>query len=146
MKTALDNRAVFVVMALLAAFNAILAFGNGLVMIVAPLYWYDAVPGVVATGFFNQHFIRDIGFIYLLIGLGFGIGWFLPAHRAGLWGVATLWLGAHALFHFWEVAVGICGPSALTRDFFGVTSPALVGVVLTYWAFQLSRSRPAVTV
>mgnify|MGYP003630743296 CR=1 FL=1 len=143
MTTILDNRAVLIVMAVLAAFNAILTTGNGLVMIVAPQYWYESVPGVIATGFFNQHFIRDIGFIYFLIGLAFGIGWFRPAQRAGLWGVATLWLGAHALFHFWEVAVGICGPSALARDFFGVTSPALIGVLLTYWAIQHSRARRA---
>lgn len=143
MKAVLDNRAVLIVMAVLAAFNTILTSGNGFVMLVAPLYWYEAVPGVVATGFFNQHFIRDIGFIYLLIGLGFGVGWFRPVHRVGLWGVATLWLGAHALFHFWEVAVGICGSSAIPRDFFGVTLPALVGIALTYWAFQLSRARRA---
>jgi hypothetical protein len=141
MTPALNNRAVLVVMAVLAAFNTLLLTGNGLVMLGAPLYWYETVPGVVATGFFNQHFIRDIGFIYLLIGLAFGLGWFRPMLRVVLWGGATLWLGLHAGLHFWEVAVGICGPSAIPRDFFGVTLPSLVGAVLTYWAYQHSRVR-----
>lgn len=141
MTTALNNRAVLIVMAVFAVFNTLLLTGNGLVMLGAPLYWYETVPGVVATGFFNQHFIRDIGFLYLALGLAFGLGWFRPTHRVVLWGGATLWLGLHSALHFWEVAVGICGPSAIPRDFFGVTSPALIGMAMTYWAFQLSRAR-----
>ena len=58
-----------------------------------------------------------------------------------LWGVATLWLVAHAIFHFWEVAVGICAPSALARDFLAVTAPALIGVGLTTWAWRNAPSR-----
>ena len=27
-------------------------------MLIAPLVWYDCVPGVIDTGLFNQHFIR----------------------------------------------------------------------------------------
>jgi hypothetical protein len=47
-----------------------------------------------------------------------------------------LWLAGHALFHFWEVAVGICAPSALLRDFPAVTLPAIIGAGLTLWAFH----------
>ena len=42
-----------------------------------------------------------------------------------------MWLIAHAVFHLWEVAVGICSPSAIPRDFPAVTLPAIIGVVLT---------------
>ena len=56
----------------------------------------------------------------------------------------TLWLSGHALFHFWEVAVGICGPSDLARDFPAVTFPALIGAALTYWAIHDGRTAPAV--
>ena len=52
---------------------------------------------------------------------------------------ATLWLWAHDLFHFWEVAVGICAPSAIARDFPAVTLPALIGTVLTLWAIAQGR-------
>jgi len=105
--------------------------GNGLFMLAAPADWYFAVPGVTTTGPFNQHFLRDIGLIYVMIGAGFLAGVARPSERVVIWGAATLWLAGHALFHFWEVSVGICGPSALLRDFPGVTVPALFGLALT---------------
>ena len=79
------------------------------------------VPGVTDTGFFNQHFIRDIGIIQLFLGVAFVVGLLRPERRIGLWAAATLWLSAHALFHLWEVAVGICAPSVIPRDFPAVT-------------------------
>jgi hypothetical protein len=50
---------------------------------------------------------------------------------------------AHAVFHRWEVAVGICPPSAIPRDFPAVTLPAIIGVVLTPWAINHSRAERA---
>jgi hypothetical protein len=64
-----------------------------------------------STGFFNQHFIRDIGLIQMFLGAAFGIGMVRPACRFELWAAATSWLIAHAVFHLWEVAVG-CGASS----------------------------------
>jgi len=58
--------------------------------------------------------------------------------RRALWAAATAWLIAHALFHLWEVAVGICTPSVILRDFPAVTLPALIGVALTAWAWGAS--------
>ncbi len=58
----------------MVAFNGIFLSANGLFMLVAPLAWYELVPGVTDTGFFNQHFIRDIGIIQLFIGVAFGSG------------------------------------------------------------------------
>jgi hypothetical protein len=104
---------------------------------------YDFVPGVTDTGFFNQHFIRDIGIIQLFLGVAFGIGMIRPERRIGLWAAATLWLIAHAVFHFWEVAVGICSPSVIPRDFPAVTLPAIIGAVLTLWAINHSRAERA---
>jgi hypothetical protein len=61
-------------------------------------------------------------------------------HRAA----AAIWLSGHALFHFWEVAVGICPASAIARDFPAVTLPAIVGAVLTVLAIRHARAeRPA---
>lgn len=118
---------------------------NGLFMLAAPETWYYVVPGVTSTGPFNQHFLRDIGLIYLFLGMAFLTGAALPQVRVVLWGAATLWLCGHAFFHFWEVAVGICGPSALARDFLDVTLPGLIGAVLTWWAAahgQVADSTP----
>jgi hypothetical protein len=109
---------------------------NGVAMLADPQAWYARVPGVIATGAYNQQFIRDIGLIYLLIGLAFAAGAVRPRERPILWLAPTLWLAGHAIFHLWEVAVGICGPDAIPRDFPGVTVPALIGLGLTLVAWK----------
>jgi hypothetical protein len=140
MKMAEESHAMLIAVFIMVAFNALFLSVNGLFMLIAPQVWYDFVPGVTDTGFYNQHFIRDIGIIQLFLGLAFGIGMFRPERRIGLWAAATLWLCAHAIFHFWEVAVGICSASVIPRDFPAVTMPAIFGVALTLWAIRQSRA------
>src|ERR671918_1593693 len=140
MKMMEGNRAVLIAVLIMVAFNGIFLSVNGLFMLVAPLVWYEFVPGVTDTGFFNQHFIRDIGLIQLFLGVAFGVGMIRPERRIGLWAAATLWLCAHAVFHLWEVAVGICSPSVIPRDFPAVTLPAILGAALTLWAIRQSRA------
>lgn len=122
----------------------IAAIANGLYMLVAPEAWYFAVPGVTTTGPFNQHFVRDIGLIFLFLGGAFLVGAARPDLRIAFWAAASIWLTGHALFHFWEVAVGICAPSAIPRDFPAVTLPAIIGIALTFWAIAQSRAAPRV--
>ena len=81
----------------------------------------------------------------MLLGAAFGIGMIRLALRLELWAAATLWLIAHAVFHLWEVAVGICSPSVIPRDFAAVTLPAIIGAVLTLWAINHSRAERAVS-
>ena len=98
---------------------------------------------IPATLPFNQHFVRDIGLIFLLLGGAFLVGAAQPRSRVLLWAAASIWLLGHALFHLWEVAVGICSPSVIPRDFLPVTSPAIIGISLTFWAIHHSRGRGA---
>lgn len=116
--------------------NTLFLVINGLFMLFVPQAWYNFVPGVTDTGFFNQHFVRDIGMIQIFLGAGFAVGMLRPAVRFELWCAASVWLVAHALFHVWEVLVGICAASTLVRDFPAVSLPALVGVALAVWAGQ----------
>jgi hypothetical protein len=139
-KTSLRHEGAPVAIIALVALNGIFLSANGLFMLAAPRVWYDFVPGVTDTGFFNQHFIRDIGIIQLFLGVAFIVGLLRPERRIGLWVAATLWLSAHALLHLWEVAVGICAPSVIPRDFPAVTLPALIGIALTLWAIRRSRA------
>ena len=60
MKITEGNRATLIVVCFMVAFNGIFLSVNGLFMLVAPLVWYDFVPGVTDTGFFNQHFISSV--------------------------------------------------------------------------------------
>ena len=119
--------------------GAVLGLGlaaNGLYMLFNPANWYFLVPGVTTTGPFNQHFLRDIGLIYLMTGAALAVGAWRPSDRAVLWSVAALWHVGHAIFHVWEVSVGICGPSALARDFPAVTLPTLVMAALAAWSVR----------
>lgn len=116
----------------LASLLGLAAMGNGVFMILAPEAWYWLVRGVPDRGPFNQHFLRDIGMIYLLIGIAFIYGAIYLRYRLLLWLLPTAWLVAHALFHIWEVLVGICGPESLLEDFAGVTLPALLALWLLY--------------
>ena len=108
--------------------NVFFLLTNGLFMLVAPKTWYELIPGVVDTGFFNAHFVRDIGIIQMFLGVLFVLGIRMPGARFELWLAATLWLTAHATLHLWEVMVGICGASTLIRDFPAVSLPALIGL------------------
>ena len=118
------------------------AGANGLFMLLSPGGWYAAVPGVTTTGPFNQHFIRDIGLVFLLIGACFLIGAVNSRLRTALWALPSLWLTGHALFHLWEVAAGVSEHSAMTRDFPAVTLPAILGIVLTLWASRQAHELP----
>lgn len=122
----------------LAVLLGIAEEANGIFMLVSPANWYFAVPGVTSTGHFNQHFLRDIGLIFVLIGAAFLVGAARSQLRVFLWAVPTIWLSGHALFHFWEVAVGISSFSTILRDFPDVTLPALIGIALTVWAWRTS--------
>jgi hypothetical protein len=122
---------------ILAAILGAGAVANGLIMLAVPADWYFAVPGVTTTGPFNQHFIRDIGLIFVLIGVAYIWGAARPAMRVPLWAAASFWLAGHALFHLWEVAVGICGTSAIAQDFPAVTLPAIIGIGFTVWAMRV---------
>ncbi|QUM74416.1 hypothetical protein [Sphingopyxis granuli] len=130
------ERSIVIFIALLGAFM----FANGIFMLVAPEAWFSVVPGVTRTGFFNQHFVRDIGMTYLMVGSGFIFGGWVVDRRVELWGIAALWLSGHAIFHLVEVATGICSPSYLLVDFPAVTLPALIGVAATLWAAAHRKS------
>jgi hypothetical protein len=132
----------------LAGLLGVGAAANGIFMLLSPANWYFAVPGVTTTGPFNQHFLRDIGLIFMLVAIALLAGVARPAARVALWSAAALWLAGHALFHVWEVAVGICGTSALVQDFPAVTLPAILTTALVLWAWQDARrgtreTRPA---
>lgn len=112
---------------------------NGSFMLFAPESWYWQISGVAERGPFNQHFLRDIGLIYLFTGIAFIYGAFKPKHRPSLWAVPTAWLLAHALIHLWEAMVGICDSASIWHDFSGVTLPALLAAILVYASYKAQQ-------
>jgi hypothetical protein len=138
-----ENRALSITVYVMVMLNVVYLSVNGLFMLLVPAVWYEGLPGVTDTGPFNQHFIRDIGIINLFLAVAFVIGLLRPELRVVLWAAATLWLSAHAVFHLWEVAVGICSPSVIPRDFPAVHLPAIIGVALTMWAIRNAHAARA---
>lgn len=107
---------------------------NGLFMLGAPYSWYEAVPGVVKTGPFNGHFVRDIGAAYLVSALALAaVAW--KPHRA--WPAllaAAGFLVLHAGVHLFDTVCGRASLGDLARDLPGVFLPALVTSVLVWRA------------
>ncbi len=112
---------------------------NGTFMTFDPHAWYTTVPGVEERGPFHQHFIRDIGITYLVLGTAVLIGAARKQHRMVLWLVSTLWLAGHGLFHLWEATTGITGRHELTEELSGVFLPVLLGTALVIAEYRRNR-------
>lgn len=120
----------------LAALLGLAALCNGLFMTFWPEHWYWLVPGVPNRGPFNQHFVRDIGLNYMLIGVAYTAGCFFLKQRVALWLMPTAWLTSHAMIHVWEVMTGICDIASLIQDVPGVIAPAILAISLTYAGYR----------
>jgi hypothetical protein len=115
----------------LAGLMALVFLGNGSAMLGVPLAWYDAIPGVPATGPFNAHFVRDVGAVYLACALG--LAWFAwrPAQGWAAMAIAAVWLTLHALVHVYDATCGSSPLADLRRDFVGVYLFAAIPLALT---------------
>jgi len=121
------------------ALAAMIALGNGLLMLSSPFGWYEWLGTVKATGPANGHFIRDIGLAYLTCAalLGYGAG-NLPMR----WGSALAgasWLLLHGALHVWEVSKGLCSPGVFWSEAPGTLGPPLIA--LAGIALQIARQR-----
>lgn len=110
---------------IIAAALGLLLGLNALAMLFASFWWYNAVPGVTATGPYNPHFVRDIGATYLVVAGG---NWFAarpvqgwPALVAG-----ASFLVLHAGAHVFDASCSADPVADLIRDLPGVFAPALI--------------------
>ncbi|MGO9935497.1 MAG: hypothetical protein ACLPV8_27310 [Steroidobacteraceae bacterium] len=110
----------------LIVFPALFSLANGGFMVWNPHGWYQLLPTVQATGAFNQHFIRDIGFAYIACAIVLGYAARFPSGRwlAALAGV--LWPTLHGAFHVWELFTGIGAQHVFWMDAPGVLGPPLM--------------------
>jgi hypothetical protein len=111
--------------------------GLGLYLLLAPESFYATVPGVIDTGPFNPHFVRDIGCAFVVAGGGFT--WF--AADASGWAAAlagAAFLSLHALMHVFD---GIAGRESAHHLLFDL--PVMIGIAAAgVWiAWPRSSSR-----
>ena len=70
---------------------------TGLYLAITPISFYETAPGVSDTGPYNMHFIRDVGFAFIVSALGIAFG--LRRKLKVLIVFGSAWLVAHGLFH-----------------------------------------------
>jgi hypothetical protein len=122
--------AIRAMLLILGAFH----LANGLFMLVDPMGWYMAVPGVRESGPLNHHFISDIALAFLASGGGLALGarsrpWAGAAAAAG-----ATWPALHALLHIsgW-IARGLPSRAPqIVSELFGVVGLGILGVVLAF--------------
>ena len=124
---------------ILAAALGLLLGLNALAMLLASFRWYNAVPGVIATGPYNPHFVRDIGATYLVV--AGGLGWFAARPVQG-W--PALVAGAsfqvlHSAINVFDARCSADPVANLIRDLPGVFAPALIAAAIAVF------NRPART-
>ena len=106
-------------------------FGNGVWMLADPPHWYRTLPaGVPDFGPLNEHFVRDIGCIFVLIGGGLLLGAFVPRWRVPACAMAAGFSVLHALVHVVDTMRGLVGPEHWTIDIPGVYAPALLLAII----------------
>lgn len=71
---------------------------TGLMISIVPELFYENAPGVAATGPYNMHFLRDVGFAFTISALGLAYGLRHASKPLVLFGAA--WLVVHGVFHF----------------------------------------------
>lgn len=119
--------------ALLLGAVALVYLGNGALMLTDPAGWYARVPGVTETGPMNPHFIRDIGFAFVLSGAAFvaalAAGNARPRERARWAALGTAWPALHAAFHLVEWGThGLPRADALLAELLAVVLPVAIGL------------------
>jgi len=125
----MTQRVLIALALLLAAMSA----ANGLFMIIDPIGWYHAVPGVIETGPPNTHFITDIGCAYLASAVLLVAAVLRPQSRGVLTLAAALWPTMHAVVHIVGLFTGH-GSAVSATEMVGIYLPVAAQIALgIYW-------------
>jgi hypothetical protein len=117
------------------ALAAVIGLGlaaNAIWMLSSPEGWYQAIPGVAATGPANVHFIRDIGCAFLIVAIS--LLWLARSPKQA-WPAAMAgggFLALHALVHAWDMIAGREHIHQLAADLPAVFLPAILVVWLAW--------------
>lgn len=111
------------------------------VMLFAPRAWYDVFPGVLETGPFNPHFVRDLGCAFIAVA-----GVLLVhavARRPPISALIAMavFIALHALVHIGELFAmsGARAGHAVLRDLPSVYLPAILLIWFAVAAMRRDR-------
>jgi hypothetical protein len=96
-------------------FYRLLGFGsiaNGVWMLTSSYSWFTGVPAAVPdTGPLNEHFVHDLGVVFVIAGIGALWCAVQRADRNPVHFGLLLFFGGHALIHVVEIAAGRLPPA-----------------------------------
>ncbi len=127
-----------VVLAFFAAGNLF----NAAWMLASPAHWYENLPAnVPASGPLNEHFVRDIGAIYLLVGVALAAGVVRRSLRLPAMLLASAFYVLHALVHVYDSARGLFAPDHWWR--FDLVPIYAATLLLVWLTVRLARQERA---
>jgi hypothetical protein len=107
------------------AFLALNWLVNGLWMVFATAHWYAHMPQAGQTGPFNEHFTRDYGTVFILIGASQLVVLWRGTFTRSMHVWILLFFVTHALTHVYDMSTGRLGHEHLTSGFPLVMIPVL---------------------
>jgi len=105
---------------------------NGAWMMFAPAHWYGTMPQATETGPLNQHFVRDYGSVFFLIGVAVVWALWHGAYSRALHAGVVSFFVIHALLHVWDVFAGRLGHHHWTSGFVLVMIPVVALAALLH--------------
>jgi len=115
---------------------------NAVWMLASPAHWYLNLPAnIPGTGPLNEHFVRDIGCIFLLLGLALLAGMFVRRLRLPAMVLATAYSLLHALVHVYDSARGLLAPDHWRVDVVPIYATTLLSLWLTVKLAREERAR-----
>ena len=111
-------------------------FLNGIWMLLTPNHWYSNLPGRVPDfGPMNEHFIRDLGCLFVLFGVIFLRGVFESSWRKTALFLSQLWFIPHAFIHLFDTFRGLVSIEHLYMDIPLCYGPPILMGVMQYFLY-----------
>jgi len=115
---------------------------NAVWMLASPAHWYLNLPAnIPGTGPLNEHFVRDIGCIFLLLGVALLGGMFVRRLRLPAMVLATTYSLLHALVHVYDSTRGLLAPDHWRVDVVPIYATTLLSLWLTVKLAREERAR-----
>ena len=116
---------------------AVYYFITGVLILLAPMQFYNNVPGLSAMGPFNMHFIIDVALVFIACSVAIFWG---AKHQIRSTAIAgAVWPALHALFH-----LQIWGSRSFALDFIAASDfiAVIIPGFVVLWACS-KISKPA---
>ena len=122
-------------------FLAIGNFINGIWMLIDPNHWYWNLPGRVPDfGPMNEHFVRDIGCVFILLSIVFVRGACDRSWRRNALFISQLWFIPHAIIHLFDTFRGLVSIEHLYMDIpLCYVPPILIGIIQLILRFETNK-------